>query len=106
MKNEMESQDTYLFLVKGITPKIRMLCFALINRVLLNLLCVWRLSGPAKCCNRDSLASSTNTLSQHGVVVAIAQGAAQTLCLKLSVVVAIAQRAARAHCLRAALWSR
>ena len=27
----------------GITPKIRMLCFVLINSVLLNLLCVWTL---------------------------------------------------------------
>ena len=27
--------------MKGITPKIRMLCFVLINSVLFNLLCVW-----------------------------------------------------------------
>ena len=30
-------------LMKGITPKIRMLGFVLINSVLLNLLCVWKL---------------------------------------------------------------
>ena len=28
-------------MIKGITPKIRMLCFVLINSVPLNLLCVW-----------------------------------------------------------------
>ena len=28
-------------LIKRITPKIRMLCFVLINTVILNLLCVW-----------------------------------------------------------------
>ena len=32
-------------LTKGITPKIRRLCFVLINRVLLNLLCFWILHG-------------------------------------------------------------
>ena len=30
-----------LYLIKGITPKIRTLCFVLINSVILNLLCVW-----------------------------------------------------------------
>ena len=32
---------SFCSLIKGITPKIRMLCFVLINRVLLNFLCVW-----------------------------------------------------------------
>ena len=34
-------QVPFCSLIKGITPKIRMLCFVLINSVLLNLLCVW-----------------------------------------------------------------
>ena len=32
---------SFCSLIKGITPKIRVLCFVLINSVLLNLLCVW-----------------------------------------------------------------
>ena len=35
---------SFCSLIKEVTPKIRMLCFVLINSVLLNLLCVW------KCC--------------------------------------------------------
>ena len=34
------SQISIYSLIKGITPKIRMLCFVLINSVLWNLLCV------------------------------------------------------------------
>ena len=33
--------ELYCSLIKGITPKIRMLCFVLINSVLLKMLCVW-----------------------------------------------------------------
>ena len=32
---------SFCSLIKGITPKIGMLCFVLINSVILNLLCVW-----------------------------------------------------------------
>ena len=38
-------QMSFCSLIKGINPKIRMLCFVLINSVLLNLLCVWKLSS-------------------------------------------------------------
>ena len=34
-------QVFFCSLIKGITPKIRMLCFVLINSVRLNLLCIW-----------------------------------------------------------------
>ena len=33
--------------IKGMTLKIRMLCFVLINSILLNLLCIWILNNPA-----------------------------------------------------------
>ena len=32
---------SFCSLIKGITPKIRMLCVILINNVLLNVVCVW-----------------------------------------------------------------
>ena len=32
---------SFCSLIKGITPKIRMLCFVLINSVILNLWCIW-----------------------------------------------------------------
>ena len=32
---------SFCSLIKGITPRIRMLCFVLINNVIFNLLCVW-----------------------------------------------------------------
>ena len=32
---------SFCSLIKGITLKVRMLCFVLINSVLLNLVCVW-----------------------------------------------------------------
>ena len=32
---------SFCSLIKGITPKIRMVCFVLTNSVLLNLSCVW-----------------------------------------------------------------
>ena len=50
---------TVLFcsLIKGITPKIRMLCCVLIHCVFLNLLCVWIASDTARrATNRISLA--------------------------------------------------
>ena len=31
-------------LIKGLTPKIRMLCFVILNGILFNRLCVWILS--------------------------------------------------------------
>ena len=39
--SQCNSQVSFCSLRKGITPKILMLCFVLINSVQLNLLCVW-----------------------------------------------------------------
>ena len=37
----LPTRRQFCSLIKGIAPKIRMLCFAIINSVLLNLACVW-----------------------------------------------------------------
>ena len=50
LHSEFNNFDLFLIkldscsLMKGTAPKIRMLCFVLINSIILNLLCVWILT--------------------------------------------------------------
>ena len=48
LQNSLFVGVLFCSLIKGITPKIRMLCFVLIHCVLLNLLCVWIVSDTAR----------------------------------------------------------
>ena len=63
---------SFCSLIKGIAPKIRMLCFVLINSVILNVSCVWiltemvvgepvELKGPWMCarCKEDVLMAAS-----------------------------------------------